>query len=67
MRQIGHFAGGKRVEGTPGRFGDVYAPHTGEVQARVSLASKGEVAAIVANAAAAQPRGPRRTRRGAPA
>ncbi len=55
MRQIGHFAGGKRVEGTPGRFGDVYAPHTGEVQARVSLASKGEVAAIVANAAAAQP------------
>ncbi len=55
MRQIGHFAGGKRVEGTPGRFGDVYAPHTGEVQARVSLASNGEVAAIVANAAAAQP------------
>jgi malonate-semialdehyde dehydrogenase (acetylating)/methylmalonate-semialdehyde dehydrogenase len=55
MRQIGHFAGGKRVEGTSGRFADVYAPHTGEVQARVSLASSDEVSAIVANAAAAQP------------
>ena len=55
MRQIGHFAGGKKVEGRSGRYGDVFAPHTGEVQARVALASAGEVADIVANAKAAQP------------
>ncbi len=55
MRQIGHFAAGKRVEGKSGRFADVYAPHTGEVQARVALASADEVAEIVANAKAAQP------------
>jgi malonate-semialdehyde dehydrogenase (acetylating) / methylmalonate-semialdehyde dehydrogenase len=55
MRQIGHFSGGKRVEGTSGRFADVFAPHTGEVQARVALASADEVGAIVANAKAAQP------------
>ncbi len=55
MRQIGHFAGGKKVEGRSGRYGDVFAPHTGEVQARAALASAGEVADIVANAKAAQP------------
>jgi malonate-semialdehyde dehydrogenase (acetylating) / methylmalonate-semialdehyde dehydrogenase len=55
MRQTGHFSGGKRVEGTSGRFADVFAPHTGEVQARVALASAEEVAGIVANAKAAQP------------
>ena len=52
MREIGHFAGGKRVEGKSGRFADVFAPHTGEVQARVSLASSEEVNGIVANAKA---------------
>ena len=55
MRTIDHFAGGKRIEGKSGRFADVYAPHTGEVQARVALASTAEVAEIVANAKAAQP------------
>jgi malonate-semialdehyde dehydrogenase (acetylating)/methylmalonate-semialdehyde dehydrogenase len=55
MREIGHFVGGKAVKGNSGRFGDVFDPNTGEVQARVALASKAEVAAIVANAAAAQP------------
>ncbi len=55
MRQIGHFAAGKRVEGKSGRFADVYAPHTGEVQARVALANADEVAEIVASAKAAQP------------
>ncbi len=39
----------------PARFADVYAPQTGEVQARVSLASTAEVADVVANAKAAQP------------
>jgi malonate-semialdehyde dehydrogenase (acetylating) / methylmalonate-semialdehyde dehydrogenase len=55
MRQIGHFSGGRRVEGTSGRFADVFAPHTGEVQARLALASADEVAGIVANAKDAQP------------
>ncbi len=55
MRTIGHFAGGKRIEGKSGRFADIFAPHTGEVQARVALAGTAEVAEIVANAKAAQP------------
>ncbi len=55
MRQIGHFAGGKRIDGASGRFASVYAPHTGEVQARVALASASEVSDIIANAKAAQP------------
>src|SRR4029453_10030856 len=55
MREIGHFGGGKEVKGTSGRFGDVFNPNTGEVQAKVALASKKEVEAAIANAAAAQP------------
>jgi malonate-semialdehyde dehydrogenase (acetylating)/methylmalonate-semialdehyde dehydrogenase len=55
MREIGHFIGGKAVKGSSGRQGDVFNPNTGEVQARVALASKAEVEAAVANAAAAQP------------
>jgi malonate-semialdehyde dehydrogenase (acetylating)/methylmalonate-semialdehyde dehydrogenase len=55
MREIGHFIGGKTVKGTSGRQGDVYNPNTGEVQAKVALASKADVEAAVANAAAAQP------------
>ena len=38
MREIGHFIGGKTVKGTSGRFGDVFNPNTGEVQAKVALA-----------------------------
>ncbi len=34
MREIGHFVGGKEVKGASGRFGDVFNPNTGEVQAR---------------------------------
>ncbi len=55
MRTIGHFIGGKHVEGKSGRFADVYLPMTGEVQARVALASKAELRAAVENAMAAQP------------
>jgi malonate-semialdehyde dehydrogenase (acetylating)/methylmalonate-semialdehyde dehydrogenase len=55
MREIGHFIGGKTVKGTSGRQGDVFNPNTGEVQAKVALASKADVEAAVANAAAAQP------------
>ena len=40
MREIGHFIGGKAVKGKSGRFGDVFDPNTGEVQAKVALATK---------------------------
>ena len=55
MREIGHFIGGKNVKGTSGRTADVFQPMTGEVIAKVALASKGEVRAAVENAKAAQP------------
>ena len=43
MREIGHFVGGKEVKGTSGRFGDVFNPNTGEVQAKVAFASRADV------------------------
>jgi len=55
MREIGHFIGGKRVAGTSGRFSDVYNPATGEVEAKVALASGAELNAAIDNAKAAQP------------
>ena len=55
MREIGHFIGGKHREGRSGRYGDVFEPMTGEVQARVALASKAEMREAVENAKAAQP------------
>jgi malonate-semialdehyde dehydrogenase (acetylating) / methylmalonate-semialdehyde dehydrogenase len=55
MKEIGHFIGGRAVKGQSGRFGDVFNPNTGEVQAKVALASKQELREAVENAAAAQP------------
>lgn len=55
MQEIGHWINGKLVAGTSGRFTDVYNPATGEVQARVALATTAELDAAVAAAAAAQP------------
>ncbi|MBX3549995.1 MAG: CoA-acylating methylmalonate-semialdehyde dehydrogenase [Xanthobacteraceae bacterium] len=55
MREIGHFIGGKHVKGTSGRTGDVFQPMTGDIIAKVALASKAEVRAAVENAKAAQP------------
>src|SRR6187401_122469 len=55
MREIGHFVGGKQVPGASGRQGDVFNPNTGEVQAKVALASKSEVEKAIANAQAAFP------------
>src|SRR5687768_7446945 len=54
MRSIGHFIGGREVKGTSGRTADVFEPMTGEVQAKVDLASKAELRAAVENAKAAQ-------------
>ncbi|MEO1315418.1 MAG: aldehyde dehydrogenase family protein, partial [Pseudomonadota bacterium] len=53
--ELTHFIGGKHVKGASGRFADVYNPATGEVQAKVPLASGAELAAAVENAKAAQP------------
>jgi malonate-semialdehyde dehydrogenase (acetylating)/methylmalonate-semialdehyde dehydrogenase len=55
MIEYGHFIGGKTVKGTSGRTADVFQPMTGDVRARVALASPSEVAAAIANAKAAQP------------
>src|ERR1700757_1501050 len=55
MRDIGHFIGGKEVNGASGREGDVFNPNTGEVQAKVALANKSEVEKAIANAEAAFP------------
>ncbi|WGM37319.1 CoA-acylating methylmalonate-semialdehyde dehydrogenase [Caulobacter sp. NIBR1757] len=47
MRDIQHFVNGQTLVGTSGRFGDVFNPNTGEVQARVALATAGELDAAV--------------------
>ena len=54
MRHITHFIDGVSVAGTSGRFGDIFNPNTGEVQARVALASVGELDAAVQSAVRAQ-------------
>ena len=51
MRTLTHFIGGEHVAGTSGRFGDVFDPATGEVQARVPFASRTELRQAVETAA----------------
>ncbi|MBF6467869.1 CoA-acylating methylmalonate-semialdehyde dehydrogenase [Nocardia beijingensis] len=55
VRELTHFIGGQHVPGSSGNFGDVFDPNLGQVQARVPLASKAEVEAVIADAEAAQP------------
>ncbi|WP_374575318.1 CoA-acylating methylmalonate-semialdehyde dehydrogenase [Phenylobacterium sp.] len=55
MRTINHYIAGASVESRTGRFGDVFDPNTGQVQARVGLADAGEVDAAVLAALKAQP------------
>ncbi len=55
MQELTHFINGEHVKGTSGRFADVYNPATGEVQAKVPLATVDEMNAAIAAAAAAQP------------
>ena len=43
MRDIRHFIDGAAFDGASGRFGDVFNPNTGEVQARVQLATPSEL------------------------
>ena len=53
MRSIHHFIGAA-VSGTSGRFGEVFDPNTGQVQARVQLATAAELDTAVAVAVRAQ-------------
>ncbi|MDP3457829.1 MAG: aldehyde dehydrogenase family protein, partial [Hyphomonas sp.] len=55
MREVHHFIGGKDVKGQSGRFSDIYDPNTGEVQARVALATAAELGAAVDAAKSALP------------
>ena len=55
MANLTHWINGKHVEGTSGRFGDVYNPATGEVASQVPLASTAELNAAVDAAKAAFP------------
>ncbi len=52
---VGHLIAGKLVPGASGRQADVFDPATGQVTRQVSLASRAEVDAAVAAAAAAFP------------
>ena len=53
MRDIRHFIDGKAFDGQSGRFSDVFNPNTGEVQARVQLATEAEMDRAVQSAAKA--------------
>ena len=55
MRDIQHFISGAAQPGVSGRFGEVFDPNTGEVQAKVALATPAELDAAVQAALKAQP------------
>ncbi len=54
MKNYGHFVNGSAVAGNSGRQADVFKPMTGEVQAKVDLASTAEIDQAVQAAKAAQ-------------
>ncbi|EEA94078.1 CoA-acylating methylmalonate-semialdehyde dehydrogenase [Pseudovibrio sp. JE062] len=54
MEEIGHFINGQRVAGKSGRAADVFNPATGEVTAKVALATTAELQEAVAIAEKAQ-------------
>jgi malonate-semialdehyde dehydrogenase (acetylating)/methylmalonate-semialdehyde dehydrogenase len=53
LREVHHWVNGRTLTGSSGRFGDVYNPASGEVQAKVVLATTSEVDTAVAAAAVA--------------
>jgi malonate-semialdehyde dehydrogenase (acetylating)/methylmalonate-semialdehyde dehydrogenase len=55
LTTLGHFIGGRAVEGASSRSGDVYDPATGELARRVAFAGAGDVDAAVEAARAALP------------
>ena len=54
-KTLHHYVNGTKIAGTSERFGDVFNPATGEIAARVPLASATETAKAVDSAAAAFP------------
>ncbi len=54
MEELSHYINGELVKGTSGRFTDVFNPATGEVQAKVPLATVEELNDAVDKAAEAQ-------------
>ena len=54
MQELTHFINGEHVKGTSGRFSDVYNPATGEIIAKVPLASDEEMDAAIKAAEKAQ-------------
>ena len=54
MRKIEHFIDGQAVSGAGNRLGDVFDPNTGEVQAKVVLATAADLSLAVEAAARAQ-------------
>jgi malonate-semialdehyde dehydrogenase (acetylating)/methylmalonate-semialdehyde dehydrogenase len=54
MEELSHYINGVHVKGTSGQFADVFNPATGEVQAKVPLASVEEMDEAIAKAAEAQ-------------
>jgi malonate-semialdehyde dehydrogenase (acetylating)/methylmalonate-semialdehyde dehydrogenase len=55
VKTLHHYINGQQIEGTSGRYGDVFNPTIGEVSARVPLASADETANAIEVAAAAFP------------
>ena len=55
MEILTHYIDGKMVEGSSGRFGDVFDPATGQVQKQVPFATEDELGAAVKAASAAFP------------
>ena len=55
MREVQHFINGGAVSGISDRYGDIFDPNTGEVQARVALATADEVDVAVQAAVNAFP------------
>ena len=54
MQELSHYINGTLTAGTSGRFADVLNPATGDVQARVPLATKDEMDGAIAKASEAQ-------------
>src|ERR1700755_3444403 len=55
VHEINHWISGARVNGQSGRFGNVFHPASGQIQARVPLADADEVDRALAAASAAFP------------
>ena len=55
MKELSHFIAGAHVKGTSGRYGDVFDPATGEVQAKLPFASREELRQAVEAGLAAFP------------